>query len=190
MRGGFMLTSVVATRYAHALFNLAEQESLKEAHRIAEILLGLKEAIEVSEKLKLLFSNPILPKAEKRQVLEKFLEKLGAKSTEKNFLFLLVEKDRLPLIPAIVQHYSDLLDKKEGISRGILTSALQIDEAHQLRILKSLEEKTGRKLILNFVVNPDLLGGTLLQIEDKVFDASLATQLNKLSETIKRGGGK
>ncbi len=184
-----MQQSTVATRYAKAFFELVEEQGMEEVRKACAVLEEFKRAMSESKSLELLAKNPVLTSDEKKKVLQAILVKLEAKSYALQFFNLLVDKQRLDLLPEIANQFRGLLDKAEGISRGVLTTAIALDESRQRSIITNLEKQLGCKLALTFTVDPALIGGTLIKLGDIVLDSSLATQINNLSQTIKRGGG-
>jgi F-type H+-transporting ATPase subunit delta len=80
-----------------------------------------------------------------------------------------------------------MLDDARGISRGVVTTAVELDEEHMDAIRTKLESQTGRKLVLEYVIDPAIIGGIVLRVGDSVYDASLRAQLDNLRESIKRG---
>ncbi len=182
-----MQNSVVAARYAQAFFDMVKERGVEELHNVCAVLAGFKEAVDSSEELLLLIKNPVLAEEDKKNVVAKVLEKLGANQLSNQFFFLLLEKNRLIYISAIAEQFSTLLDEFEGISRGSLTTAIAMDTKRQDEIKAALEEQTGRKLALSYLVDPKLLGGLVLKVGDIVLDSSISTQLNNFSQTIKRG---
>jgi F-type H+-transporting ATPase subunit delta len=80
-----------------------------------------------------------------------------------------------------------MLDDARGISRGTVTTAVELDDEHMDEIRTKLESQTGRKLVLEFVIDPAIIGGIVLRVGDSVYDASLRAQLDNLRESIKRG---
>ena len=80
-----------------------------------------------------------------------------------------------------------MLDEANGLSRGMVTTAIPLDEAHMDAVKSKLESQTGRKLALEYVVDPAIIGGIVLRVGDMVYDASLRAQLDNLRESVKRG---
>lgn len=182
-----MIENIIAQRYAQALFDLGKSIGSQEVEKYNKILLHFEEMIKKSQALKQLFSDPTITVSEKKNVLLKLLSMEDTTQPIKNFCLLLAEKGRLPLLVQIAHHFRTLLDKSKDILHGQLTTALFLDETKQSEIHTYLEKQTGKKLELIFQVNPTILGGIILQIEDKVVDASLQAQLNVLRETIMKG---
>ena len=179
-----MIGNVVARRYASALFALGKESGMADMERYGATLNALGEAVEESRPLADVFRNPVLTVEEKKKVALSLLEAAGGGSVERRFVELLADKDRLSLIAA---NYGALLDEAKGLSRGVLTTAVELDDARKAAIKTQLESQTGRKLELAYAVDPAILGGLVLRIGDTVLDASLRAQLDNLRESIKRG---
>jgi F-type H+-transporting ATPase subunit delta len=182
-----LIGSIVAKRYARALFAIGQDEGADALKKYGEELKLLSELLEGAPELYRMFRNPIFGGEQKRAVLEQILGKLNLSKMVKNFCFLLAEKDRLAFLPEIQAHYAILLDEAEGIVRGQLTTAFELAGGRQDEIRTMLEKQTNRKVHLDYAVDEDILGGLVLKIGDKVFDASLRAQLDTLKENIKRG---
>ncbi|MBQ8744178.1 MAG: F0F1 ATP synthase subunit delta, partial [Mailhella sp.] len=150
-------------------------------------LSALGEAVEKTPKLAEAFRNPVLSAEEKKKVVLALLDVAGGGAVEQRFCALLADKDRLGLLPAIAADFGALLDDARGLSRGVVTTAVELDEEHQDTIKTKLESQTGRKLELEFVIDPAIIGGLVLRVDDIVYDTSLRTQLDNLRESIKRG---
>ena len=73
------------------------------------------------------------------------------------------------------------------LGKHIVTTAVELDEEYMNKIKETLETQTGRKLVLEFVIDPAIIGGIVLRVGDSVYDASLRAQLDNLRESIKRG---
>lgn len=182
-----MIGNVVARRYASALFALGREAGMAEMERYGGSLNALGEAVEESRPLADVFRNPVLTVEEKKKVALALLEEAGGGSVERRFIELLADKNRLPLLAAIAADYGAMLDEAKGLTRGVLTTAVELDESRKAAIKSQLETQTGRKLELAYAVEPSILGGLVLKMGDTVLDASLRAQLDNLRESIKRG---
>ena len=190
-----MIGNVVSRRYAAALFSLGKEAGMAELERYGASLSALGEAVEKTPKLAEAFRNPVLSSEEKKKVVLALLDVAGVgakpagdeEPVEKRFCALLADKGRLDLLPAIAADFGVMLDDACGISRGVVTTAVELDEEHMDSIKKTLESQTGRKLVLEFVIEPSIIGGIVLRVGDSVYDASLRAQLDNLREAIKRG---
>lgn len=180
-----MTGNIVARRYAKALFALGVKE--KAADTFGKDLDGLASAMNASPDLLKLFKSPSFNTQEKKAVLKDVVGKLSMAPLSVNFLSVLADKGRLDCLPDIQKTYSELLDGVSGVVRGKLTTAMALPADRQKDIKSKLEKKSGQKLVLDFGVEPAILGGVVLRVGDKVLDASLRAQLQLLKEQIKRG---
>ena len=182
-----MIGNVVSRRYASALFSIGKEAGMAELERYGASLSALGEAVEKTPKLAEAFRNPVLSSEEKKKVVLSLLDVAGGGAVEQKFCALLADKGRLDLLPAIAADFGVMLDEASGISRGVVTTAVELDEEYMDKIKSKLESQTGRKLVLEFVIDPAIIGGIVLRVGDSVYDASLRAQLDNLRESIKRG---
>ena len=179
--------NIVAQRYAHALFAVGKEEGLSKLESYGESLSALAGMLNEAPELARLFRAPVINVAEKQAVIRTLLSRINAEPVVERFCLLLADKDRLPLFGDVVACFSALLDQAKGIVRGRLLTAVNLNKDRQASILAKLEQQTSQKLALKFEVDPAILGGLVLQVGDKVLDASLRAQLNILRDIIKRG---
>jgi len=177
--------NIVARRYAKALFSLGVKE--KAADTFGKDLEGIAGAMAASPDLLKVFKSPNFNTQEKKTVLKDVVAKMNMAPLSANFLSVLADKGRLDCVPDIQKTYSELLDEASGVVRGKLTTAMELPAGKRQDILSTLEKQSGKKLVLEFSVDPAILGGAVLRVGDKVLDASLRAQLQLLKEQIKRG---
>ena len=182
-----MIGNVISKRYARALFNLGNESGMEQMERYGKSLYALSELVETSKRLRELLASPIITSDEKKNVTLSLLKEVGGGDMEKRFCELLADRGRLSLLPAIAFDYKAMLDEAKGVSQGRVTTAIELEDERKSAIVSQLENQTGRKLELVFLVNPDILGGIILNVGDTVCDASLRAQLDNLRESIKRG---
>ncbi len=182
-----MIGNAVSKRYAHALFSIGKDKGEDQLVKYASALNALADAMEENPNLKELLVSPVLTNEEKKNLVLSLLNFIQAGDIEKNFCSLLVEKGRLSFLPAIASDFKAMLDDVRGIRRGLVITAIQLENEKETEILSQLEKQTGRKLELAYSVDPQILGGIILKVGDIVYDASLRAQLDNLRESIKRG---
>ncbi|MFW5836497.1 MAG: ATP synthase F1 subunit delta [Desulfovibrionaceae bacterium] len=180
-----MTGNIVARRYARAIFAVGEKAGELDAY--GKELGELAEALHEAPQALTFFKSPAFSPAEKKAVLGKLLEQTTIGQTVKNFCFLLADKGRLGFLPEIASDFQAMLDGKQGVMRGQLVTAVPLDDTKEADFVKQLESQTGKKLVLSFAEDKDILGGVVLKIGDKVLDASLRAQLELLRDNIKRG---
>jgi F-type H+-transporting ATPase subunit delta len=179
--------NIVARRYAGALFAFGRKAGLPELEKIAVDLDALREMVKASVKLFKFYQSPVFSVEDKDRITSSLLSELKAGAHTRNFCRLLARKGRLAQLPAIADCFDRLMDEEKGVIRGELVTAVVLDEGRRAEVLKQLRKQAGRELALTYSVDPDILGGVLLKVGDKVLDASLRVQLSILKEQIKRG---
>ena len=182
-----MTDTVVARRYAGALFALGKQTGGRTLSQHGTVFAQLNEAIAAAPELELALKSPVVSVEEKKGIMDCLLKKMKADKTMTNFCFLLADKERLASLRDIASCYGKLLDEEKGVIRGVLTTAVALDAKKQGALKTSLEKKAGKHIELDFNVDTSILGGVVLKVGDRVLDASLRAQLAILRETIKRG---
>ncbi len=183
MNGG----NIVAQRYAQALFAVGRAEGIAKLELFGEALSAINGMLTETPELERLFRAPVISIAEKRTVFVELLAQIGVDPIVEKFCLLLADKGRLSLFGDIATCFGKLLDKAKGIVRGRLLTAVKVSRERQADILARLEQQTGKQVILEFAVDPSILGGVVLQVGDRVLDASLRAQLDILRDIIKRG---
>lgn len=173
--------SKINVRYAKAFFTLAKEKGLttelrKDAGLIAHVC-------ETSTDFILLLESPVVKTTNKVKAIRSIFEgKVNVLSL--NFLVLIAENKRERNIPGIFRNLEDLYRKEEGIKTAVLTSAQPLDEELVLQVRKILEIEFNAKVELSQKVNSELIGGFVLRVDDKQYDASISTQLKKIKEQL------
>ena len=175
-----MAIEEVAWVYAGALFGAAKDAGkLDEVH---EQLGEFADALDDDRELQLFFFSPYFSSAEKRDGLGKALS--GAEPELLNFLELLAEKHRMPVIFRIRRDL-DALWERENRRLGVtVTSAVELPEDVVGRIGEAIEKQTGQTVQLTSRVDEDILGGIVLQVGNMVLDASVRNRLEKLRKNV------
>lgn len=99
-------------------------------------------------------------------------------------LELLVRRGRIGLLPAIARAYADLVDRREGIAKAKITTAVELDEAQQRDAVARLESSSGKTIRATFDVDPSIIGGARVQVGDHLIDSSVRTQLEALRSRL------
>lgn len=182
-----MREQVIAKRYARALFAIGHEKGGDELNTYGQHLAQLAEVMREAPQLVRLFRNPIVRVEHKKAVVTALLDKLEISGTVRQFCLYLADRERLANFLDIQEYFSRLLDANEGILRGELVTAIDLTKTKQDQIAKKLEKQLQGQLVLNYETDASILGGLVLKVGDKVYDASLRAQLDQMRETIKRG---
>jgi ATP synthase F1 delta subunit len=172
----------IAAVYARSLFEVAsEQEKLDE---IRDQLGEFADALAESQELQIFFFSPYFSTEEKKDGLEKAVE--DADPVLINFLELLIEKHRMPVLFRARRVYDSLWAQENRLLPVHVTSAVELDSDVVEQIGDRIAEQTDRKVELSSEVQPDILGGIVVRVGNSVLDASIRTRLDKLRRQVVR----
>jgi F-type H+-transporting ATPase subunit delta len=170
----------IARVYAAALFGAAKDRSKLDA--IHDQLGQFVDALRENHEMQLFLFSPSFSSAEKIDGLRKAVS--DPEPELENFLELLLEKGRMPVIYRIRRHF-DALWNKENKRLGVtVTSAVELDPEIAKRIGKEIEEQTGNTVELESRVDPDILGGLVVQVGNMILDTSIRNRLEKLRKSV------
>lgn len=134
------------------------------------------------------FQNALLSPLYSAEDLKKTIlgvaEKIKLSKTIQNFLCLLVDKRRIQYFSLILELYEDLTYQISGYVKARVITARPLSTGDFESIKKSLENITQKKVLLNSVVEPQIIGGVIAEVEDKIFDGSIRNQLQRMGETL------
>lgn len=180
-----MIGSRISRRYAKALLSLGQEDGqYAEYGRNLEEFRGFCSA---NKEFFQVISNRLFSVEERKKVLEIVLEKSNFTGVVKNFLRLLLEKDRIGVVDAITDYYSQFTDEISGITRADIITARPLKTDAQERLEEALKELTSKAVRMEIKENESLIGGVIVKIGDLVLDGSVKAQLEGLKESLKRG---
>jgi F-type H+-transporting ATPase subunit delta len=173
----------LAQVYARSLFAVArEHDKLDLIH---EQLDEFASAVSSNRDLQVFFFSPYFASAEKEDGLERMLD--GVDETLLNFLKLLIEKHRMPVIFRIRAEYERLWEEENRMLPVEITSAVALDPATTQSLGETIGERAGRKVTLAANVDPDILGGIVVRVGNSILDASIRTRLEQLRRHVAQG---
>lgn len=180
-----MLENKAASRYAKSLIDLStEQNALEE---IKNDMVLLDQVIDQNPELEAILKNPIVPLDKKSGILENIF---GAKvnAVTKAFLKLVVNKGRSEILYGTAKAFIQQYNAIKGIVTAEVTSATELTEANRAEIVAIVKKEVGaNEVVIKEKVNDKLIGGFILKVGDKQFDASIANGLNKLKKEFAQG---
>ncbi|MGE0000666.1 MAG: ATP synthase F1 subunit delta [Fimbriimonadaceae bacterium] len=176
-----MTEARVARRYAKALFQAATKQGIVSS---VESDLNLIVAVARSSGAFTTFlDSPDVTRERKFQVVEKaFSDRVTALTMA--FVRLLLDKRREATIALVREIYVELRRASEQVMRAIVTSREPMGEEGKLRIVKRLEEKSGKRVEAEFAIDPALIGGLTVRWGDYVLDGSLRGSLARLEDSL------
>jgi F-type H+-transporting ATPase subunit delta len=167
-----------ARRYAQALLDIATEERAVAAYR--ESLDKLARGLD-TENIRGLRDQRV-PFARRRAALDAAVQ--GEPKAMRAVLAILLERDRIEIVPDIARAFAELVDRREGVVKAKITTPVEIAAAQRDDLVRRLEQASGQKIRATFQVDPALIGGARVQLGDRLIDASLHTQLEHLAREM------
>jgi F-type H+-transporting ATPase subunit delta len=173
--------SAVARRYAKALFALA-----KEGSALQQTADGLGHVAAVTDDAQVgpVLCSPLLSAASRAELTQALARELALSDLLTRFVRLLADQQRLGELRSIADHFQAALDQEMGRIRITVRSARALDSKQEGDLVAAFRTLTGKDIIPGVVVEADLLGGVVVEVEGKVYDGSVRTQLDRLAKEL------
>jgi F-type H+-transporting ATPase subunit delta len=172
----------LARVYSEALFAAAKEQG--KIDLIRDQLAALCDAIEQKGELNLFFFSPLFSTREKKDGMARVL--VGADEAFLNFLNILIDNHRMPVIFRIRRQYEELWREENKLLPVEITSAVELDDEVARQIQTRVEQQTGRRVELTRSVDGDILGGLVVRVSNMILDASIRNQLERLRRQVAR----
>ncbi|MCY4401205.1 MAG: ATP synthase F1 subunit delta [Candidatus Poribacteria bacterium] len=174
----------VAKPYARALYEAAVEQNALTAI-IADIE-KMRELLDQSEELTQFINTPLLSPQIKSDTFQQLFTD-GMHPLTINFFKLLAQKQRERYLIAIMNVFSDIVDEAAGRIAAKVTTAVPITQNQEQRLIQQLSAYSGKQVRLETDTDERIQGGFIVQLGDTVFDASVATQLQRLKQQLAKG---
>ncbi len=168
--------------YALALYELSKENS--EIDRIEEEMKSFQILLNESSDFKEMILSPTISKVNKKNVIFSISDKNNFSATLKKFLGFVAIKNRLFFLNNIIESFMNLVSKNKGELKGKLISSKQLSQAEKNKIQDDLAKNFKSKLNLEYVFNPDLIAGLIIQIGSVMIDTSVKTKLKKIEKNM------
>lgn len=176
-----MMGSMVARRYALALFQLVKEQQLIDT--VEEELRVVKEVFFVNEDLKAVLQSPKVSREKKKAILSTAFAAVNPLVL--NTLMLLVDRHRENEIIDVANEFSELANEERGIESANVYSVRPLTDEERTALSVSFAKRIGKKsLQIENIVESDLLGGIKIRIGNRIFDGSLRGKLDRLERTL------
>ncbi len=164
--------------YAEALADVAFAEKRPEEMRrqLGDFLATMAESADLRNFLE----SPAVPPGNKRAVIARLTERLGASEALCNFLYLVVDHRRVSLLEAIGTAFGEELNTRLGILEAEISAARELTAEEKQAVVAALERRTGKTIEARYQVAPELLGGVVARIGSTIYDGSVRMGLERL----------
>ena len=176
------MSEAVARRYARAVFELAREDE-----RVGEVLRELDlfaEIYRTSSEFRALEHTPELSDEDRAAVVREIAIRIDASETTRRTVTLLAQRQRLSVLPDLVQYLRDLADQHLGVLRARVRTAQKLSLTYVEKLKAKIQEATGKTVILDVEEDPTLIAGIVTEIGDRVIDGSVRGRLNRLADSL------
>ena len=169
----------LSSRYAKALFDFAGEKN--QVEEVCDDLRLFSDTLKENRELQMLLRNPVVEPHQKHQIFESIFN--GAlRDTTYQFLDVLLRKKREPSLDTICEEFFKLYNTAHNIRPVTITTAQPLSETLKSKIVATLTEQTHATVALQEVVDPEILGGFVIQMDDYYLDSSVLSKINKLRQ--------
>lgn len=175
-----MASTRAAIRYAKAILDLANSKGVAEA--VNNDMKSIASAIETNTELSTFIQNPTTKvEVKESALLEVFADVNGV---TKGLFHLLFENKRFEILEAIALEYKNLFDESNGVEVAKVTTAIPMDAALEAKVLAKVATLSDKKITIENIVDPSIIGGFILRIGDQQYNASVANRLQVLKREL------
>jgi F-type H+-transporting ATPase subunit delta len=176
-----MIGSIVAKRYALALFQIANEKQLLDQMELE--LRTVREVTLNNADFKALLNSPKISKENKKQMIKTIFA--GISEDVQNTIIILMERSRGQEIPGVATHFIELANEAKGTADAIVYSARPLSETEANSISTTFAASIGKKsLQMNNIVDETLIGGVKVQIGNRIYDGTLRNKLSRLERKL------
>ena len=165
-------------QYANALADIALEQGAGDP--ATKQLNDFGAAYAQSAELRTFLASPAVSIEAQHAVIEKITGRLGASKIIRNFLFVLTDHRRTPLMQEVIATFQEVIRQRHGVAEAEVTSAVEMSAAQKKEMAATLAKLTGKKIEAKYALDPALLGGAVVRIGDTIYDGSLRNRLNEM----------
>lgn len=169
-----------ASRYAKAIFEIASSKG--QAEIVGKDMLSIAELIQSNAELKEFILNPTVSVESKNAALLKIF--VDANEITKSLFRLLFENKRFEILEQISNGYNNIFQEANNIQTAYVTTAFEITPEVEKQVLAKIATISNKKIVIKNIIDPSILGGFVLRIGDQQFNASVSSNLRKLSREL------
>ncbi len=178
-----MNISQIGSRYAKALYLLGVEKNT--INKIYTDIQHLIKSIGESEELIIFLTNPSIKPSKKKEIIDTIFHATYSPDTLA-FIHLVIKKNREKNLSDICRAFISLYRKENNISLAKITTSVKIDNSLIKSISSTIEKQINKKLEVESLVDPAILGGIMIQLDDSLYDASISKSLQKIRESLQK----
>ncbi len=166
----------VSLRYAKALMLISKESGLKQIQNDFQSFVKL---IQTNKNLRIIIMNPLINVSKKSVILEKICKAIKTQKTFLGFIKTLTKHNKIVLIEKVFGQFNKLIDLKDGFTEVHLTTSTKLESERSKQIEKIISQKINCKVKLKKKVDPQIIGGIIIQINSYMIDNSVKSKLSK-----------
>ena len=175
--------AAVSSRYARALVEVVLEQKL-DASIAREQLNSFAEAVRESTDLRRVWESPAVPAEQKRALLDGIVRQMNAFKAIRNFMAVIIDHRRIPMLDDIVRQFGVELDAQLGFVEAEISSARPLSTEEMRGLESQVERLTGKKVRAQYASDPGLLGGVMVRVGSTIYDGSIRGQLEKMKQEL------
>ena len=181
-----MRVSGVASRYASALYDLADEKGAIDA--VAGDLVALQKMINDGEDFRRFLRSPVISRNDQSKAIAAISAQAQFSTWTQKFLGLLAANRRLFALEGVIAGFRAILAERRGEATATVTSAVPLSASQTTALIESLKKSVGRKIDIVSKVDPSILGGLIVKVGSRMVDSSLKSKLQRLKLAMKGVG--
>jgi F-type H+-transporting ATPase subunit delta len=175
--------AAVTTSYARAFADVVASRKLNAEAVMAE-LNSLVETLGTSVDLRQVWENPSVPMPQKRALLDAIAQRTGMSRESRNFIAVLIDHRRIPLLSQVVSELRAELNRRMGVVDAEVTSARPLGDDEKRELEERIGRSAGQRVRAQYTTDPALLGGAVVRIGSTIYDGTVKGQLQKLRREL------
>lgn len=184
MNTGNVKNIKAAKRYSNAILKSALDAGVLD--KVYDDIVFADETITLNKELFNFLSNPVISKDDKKDVLNKLFSPHVDKITL-DFLYVLTDNGRISILNEVLNQFNRRYCEMNNIIKPEIISAVELNEVQKIRLTEKLEKKFSKKVIAKYTINKEIIGGLIVEIDDKTIDCSLKTKFYNMKQQLTKG---
>ncbi|NOY39659.1 MAG: ATP synthase F1 subunit delta [Nitrospirae bacterium] len=173
-----------AKKYARMLFNTTGVDL---AERTISELNIVNDLMDSSKEIRNFFLSPLFGEEERQKTIESLSRKLGFTEETGKFLVFISQRKAVSVLPDIIRHFVNIYFEKKKKAKATVITPFKFNGKYEGRLITSLRKLTGRDVDIEYLYDPELLGGIVVKVGSTMYDSSLKGQLRLLKEELIKG---
>jgi F-type H+-transporting ATPase subunit delta len=175
--------AAVARRYARALVEVVLSDRI-DPDTARQQLKAIVEAVHESDELRRVWESPAISAEQKRAVLDAIVKQIGAVKPIRNFIAVLIDHRRIPMLDDMMRQFEVELDTQLGFVQVEISSARPLSTEEKTELERRVESMTSKKVRARYASIPELLGGVMIRVGSTIYDGSVRGRLEKMRQEL------